>query len=52
LTHLLDRNTDMRIETVREAVGAAVQLPSVREVEIREVDLALYDHLLLGEGVR
>jgi len=52
LVHLLDRNTDLGIENVREAVVATEKLPPVREVEIREVDLALYDHLFLGEGVR
>jgi hypothetical protein len=52
LAHLLDRNSDLGIERVREAVVATDKLPPVREVEIREVDLALYDHLLLGEGVR
>lgn len=52
LAHLLDRNTGLGIENVREAVVATEQLPPIREVAIREIDLALYDHLFLGEGVR
>ena len=52
LAALLDRNVSIDVEAVREAVESATRPRAVRDVIVREVDLTLYDQLLLGEGVR
>jgi hypothetical protein len=52
LAALLDGNMRIDGEAVREAIETAARPRAVRDVIVREVDLTLYDQLLLGEGVR
>jgi hypothetical protein len=51
LAHLIRQEEPVTFEAVEQLVASGQQLASPRQVEIRQVDLSLYDALLRGKGL-